>query len=45
MNRILSIDGSIAAQNLLEHFDVGHHALAVADDPFERELGIELVRM
>src|SRR5712692_3770321 len=43
LDRVAASNGHVAVQDLSKHFSVGHEALALAGEPFEKPLGINLV--
>ena len=45
LNSIATVDGDVAAQNLLQHLRIGHETLTIADQFFEQSLRIALVRV
>jgi len=45
LDRIATIDGHVAVQNLLKYFCVRNQAVAIADQFFEEPLGVTFMRM
>jgi len=45
LDGVTAVDGDVAVQDLLQHFGVGHQALAVADQFFEQSLRVAFVGM